>query len=287
MRGFNLVSWIRRCIFILFALSILLLSVYSTSYVVREDETGWTTGLRRSMNVSLNISGFVLGNGNYSQYAEIDVNDVRMRERVSAKDGTLDLEERINLRAEETDPWESETVKLPGTQDYTLTVNETWPVSLKAMKSIDYVGKGINDREIFGNNLDYIGSQHLYTTDFRKDRTCDLDLKNAWFEALLNDTTNAILKDVFQPEKTTEYHLDSYSTGLAILKYRAALGKDIASEGDERYYGTFSTHRQILTVSPGRENMTDSEDDWLECCLGSNLNLTQSQRLKFLTEGTT
>jgi hypothetical protein len=286
MREFKLVSWIRRCIFILLALSIFLLSVSSTSYLVREDETGWTTGLRSSMNVSLEISGFVLGNGNYSRYTEIDVNDVRMRERVSAKDGTLDTEERINLSGEETDPWESELVKLPGTQDYTLTVNETWPVSLKATRSIDYIGKGINDREIFGNNLDYIGSQHLYTTDFRKDRACDLYLKNAWFEALLNDTTNAILKDVFQPEKTTEYNLNSYSTGLAILKYRAALGKEIASEGEERYDGTFSIRRHILTVSPGRENETDSEEDWLECCPGSNFNLTKSQRSKFLTEGT-
>ena len=271
-----MISLGNRCIFTLIGLSILILPASCTFYEVREDETGWTTGLRRSTTASFELSGFALGDGKYHRYTEINVNDVRMRERISAKEGTLDTEERISLRAEDTTPWESELTKLQGGQDYLLTVNETWPVSLNTTRTTDYLGRGISDREIFGNNLDYVGSQHLYTTDFRKDRKCELDLKNAWFEALLNDTAKIVIKDIFQPAKTTNYDLDSYSTGLVILKHRHVKDRVVAGEGDERYAGTFRIQRHISMGAPGR-NETDSEVDWLECCVGSNSNSTQSK----------
>ena len=252
------------------------LSASCTVYEVREDETGWTTGYRRSMTASFEISGFALGEGTYHRYTEMDVNDVRMSERISAKDGTLDTEEQINLRADDVNPWEEKSAKLPGSrQDYSFTVNETWPVSLTAKKSTDYVGRGISDREIFGNNLDYVSSQHLYSTDFRKDRTCELELKNAWFEAILNDTTDNILRDTFLPAKSTDYDLDTHSTGLVILKYGQAKDREVAGEGDERYEGSFRIHRHISMGSPGR-NETDSEDDWLGCCAGNEDDLTAS-----------
>lgn len=275
-----------RCIFVLFVLLSFAVSALCASYEISEDETGWTTGYRRSMNASFELSGFALGDGTYRRYTEIDVNDVRMRERISAKEGTLDIEESITLSADDKIPWESELEKLPRGQDYTLTVNETWPVSLTSKRSTDYVGGGINDRETFGNNLDYVGSQHLYTTDFRKDRTCNLDLNNTWFEALLNDTTNTILEDVFRPAKTTEYDLDSYSTGLVILKYRQSSDREIASEAEERYDGTFSIKRYISMASPGI-NKTEQEVDWLECCVNYDPNFTQYQNCDyiFLAEG--
>lgn len=269
-------SWKKWCIFTLLILVICSFPASCTFYKVSEDETGWTTGYRRSMTASFELSGFALGDGTYRRYTEIDVNDVRMRERISAKDGTLDTEERINLHAEDLNATEIELVKSPGGQDYSITVNETWPVSLSVTKSTDYVGRGISDREIFGNNLDYVGSQYLYATDYRKDRTCEMDIKNAWFEALLNDTTDTILRDVFQPAKITDYDLDSYSTGLVILKYKHSSDREEAGEGDERYDGTFRIQRHILMESPGR-NESESEVDWLECCVGYNPNFTQSQ----------
>lgn len=280
-------SWRGGYAFGLLVLLCLSSSASCAFYQISEDESGWTTGYRRSMNASFELSGFALGDGTYRRYTEIDVNDARMRERISVKEGTLDTEESIALSAGDTTPWESELVKLPGGQDYKLTVNETWPVSLTAEKSTDYVGLGINDREIFGNNLDYISSQHLYATDYRKDRTCDLILNNTWFEALLNDTTNTILKDLFQPAKITEYDLESYSTGLVILKYRqSSLNRGIAGESEERYDGKFNIQRHISMMSPGR-NDTESEVDWLECCVSNNPNFTQSQSYEciFFAEG--
>ena len=278
--------WKRICIFTLLVLLSFSLLASCTFYEVREDETGWTTGYRRCMNASFELSGFALGDGTYRRYTEVDVNDVRMRERTSAKDGTLDMEERISLHAEDVEPWDDMLLKWPGGQDYSLMVNETWPVSLTAVKNIDYVGQGISDREIFGNSLDYVGSQHLYATDFKKDRTCELDLKNAWFEALLNDTTDTIIEDRFLPAKSTDYDLDSYSTGLVILKYRQASDRVVAGEGTDRYEGPFKIQRHILMKSPGR-NETDSETDWLECCAGDEDNITRSQSYEcvFLYEG--
>jgi hypothetical protein len=195
-----------------------------------------------------------------------------MKERIAAAHGTLDTAERIRLKADVTNPVEIYLEKLPGVQDYILTANESWPVGMLALRSLNYTGKGISDNDFFGNNLDYVGAAYSFAKDLKMDRSCLLYLNNAWFELALNDTTKAIYTDRFFPAKSMDYKLDSRFQGLASFKYRQA-GDHTATrekhmttrEGLETYAGNFQLNRHIFMASIGRNASVD-EDDWLVCC---------------------
>lgn len=285
-------GFLQRCyILVLLMVLILSISVSGTYYKVGISDGGdsWSVS-RRSINASFDLTGSSMGEGNYYRYTEIDVNDVRMSERITATDGSLDTDESVRLRAVDVDPIIVTLVKHPGGQNYLLTINETWPVSLSATRSTDYLGARISDRETFGNNLDYVGTSHLYATDFRKDRACGLDLKNACYQVdLINGSlkaespheedvnitnlTFASLEARFMPAKYINYSLNSYSDGLATLRYKqTAEDYSTAIEGLECYAGTFRISRRISMASTGR-NATDVEADWLDCCLTGQNNL--------------
>lgn len=236
-------------------------------YKITELDTGWTTGLRQSLNASVDVSGEAIGEGKYYRYTQMDFNDVRMAERISAANGTMDTAERIRLKAEASGTVELVAVKNPGDQNYTLTVNETWPVAMAAARRMDYIGRGISDRESFGNNLDYVGASFYGATDLKKERTCYLELTNVWFEAFMNNTTKVLYYDHFRPNKTTEYSLTSRSSGLAVLTFRQFKDRAPVNEGEERYSGNFSLSRKIFLAS-SRYNATDLWAGQLECCLG-------------------
>ena len=233
-------------------------------YEVKEEETGWTTGLRQSDNLSLDLSGSAIGEGRYQRYTELGLLETRMRERIAAANGTLDTEERIRLIADTSNDVEVTVVKNPGTQDFIITVDERWPVAILAQRNIDYLGKGISDREIFGNNLDYVGASYLRATDLRKERTSFLELQNTWFEGVLNNTTKTIVQDIFQPNKTIDYNLQSHSKGMVTLKYRQARDRVTAEESVEDYAGIFEIARHIQMVNY-YWNTTD-EEEGMECC---------------------
>ncbi|MDM7935814.1 MAG: hypothetical protein QUS08_10550 [Methanothrix sp.] len=256
----------------LLAAILLILAVPGGSryYEVREAESGWTTGLRHSIDASgeglfasLQLSGYVIGEGKYSRYTEADLNDVRMRERISASEGTLDTSEGILLIANTTSEVEERHEKIAGGQDYRINVSECWPALVFASRIIDYRGIGISDRETFGNNLDYAGSSYM-AEDLLKRRTCSLELDSVWFEALINDTTDTVVRDVFQPNKSLEYRLESYSDGLVGLKYRQAQDRLTARVGEEEYAGNFEISRRLLMSN--RYCNSEEEKGPLECC---------------------
>lgn len=234
-------------------------------YQVTEGESGWTTGLRESNNISLNITGSAIGEGSYQRYTEMGFLEVRMRERIAASRGTLDTSERIHLEADTSnDVVGPEYGKYPGGQIFYITVNESWPVNLSAARSMDYVGRGISDREGFGNNLDCISASYWQARDLKKDRSCSLVLQNAWFSALINDATNTIIKDEFQPNKFTDYLLDSRSDGMVTLKHRQTKDRVTATESVESYVGKFKISRH-LRMSNTHVNST-SVGMWPQCC---------------------
>lgn len=254
----------RKCLLLIVVLFILCYCAESRFYEVKTDVQGWGTGLRQSNNVSLGVSGSAIGEGKYQRYTEMDFLEVRMRERIAAANGTLDTEERISLFADTTNDVEITLEKPPGGQDVIVTVNESWPVTIFAQRNIDYLGQGISDREIFGNNLDYVGSSYLRSSDLKKDRSCYLELQNAWFQGVLNDTTKTIVQDLFQPNKTTDYSLESRSQGQVLLKYRQSRDRITAKESEENYAGTFEIARQIQMVNYRVNNSWEANG--LECC---------------------
>lgn len=266
--------------FFTLALAVLLIGMQPAAcsfYKVTEGDTGWTTGLRHNLNVSLDLSGSSIGEGRFSRYTEMNLNDVRMRERIAGNNGTLDTDEAVRMIAEEVNPVEVTLIKRPGNQDYYLTVNESWPVAMSAVRSLDFhaeKGGGISDRDFYGNNLDYVGASYFRATDLKKERVAFLQLNRAQFLLGLNNTTSDIFLDRFLPDKKTLYRLESKSTGLVNLKYRQVTDRrdrhvserrTISNEGDERYEGTVSIARQISMISPGIYEWS-SNSSWLECC---------------------
>jgi hypothetical protein len=266
--------------FFILALAVLLIGMQPAAcsfYEVTEGDTGWTTGLRHNLNVSLNLSGSSIGEGRFSRYTEMNLNDVRMMERIAGNNGTLDTDESVRLIAEEVNSMGVNLVKRPGNQNYYITVNESWPVAMSAVRSLDFhaeKGGGISDRDFYGNNLDYVGASYFRSTDLKKEKVAFLQLNRAQFLLGADDATKCIFLDRSLPDKRTIYKLESKSTGLVNLKYRQVTDRrtrrvserrTISNEGDERYEGTVSIARQISMISPGIYEWS-SNSSWLECC---------------------
>lgn len=235
------------------------------SYQITEGESGWTTGLRQSNNISLNITGSAIGEGSYQRYTEMGILYVHMRERIAAHRGTLDTSEHIHLEANTSNDVNGPNYgKYPGGQIFYIIVNESWPVSLTASRNMDYLGEGISESEIFGNNLDYVGAAYWQAKDLKKDRSCSLTLQNAFFRALINDASHTIILDEFQPNKLTDYRLNSRSDGMATLRHRQANDRVTAAESTESYIGRFMIKRH-LNMTNTYTNLTRS-GAWPDCC---------------------
>lgn len=214
------------------------------------------------MNMSMDLYGHAIGTGDHTRYTEIDVNHVGMSERVSAKNGTMEAEERIALKAAgDNVNVTSKLFKIPGTQNYVLSVNEVWPVVVTASSTMDYRGAGISDRETFINNLDRVGTSHLYTKDLRKERVCDMYLKSAWFQLSMNDSTDTIISDLFRPNKNMHYSISSHSSGLVMQRYRQYSDKAPAAEGFDSYWGSFDM-RSVIDMG-GRGKNLGLEESWV------------------------
>ena len=204
----------------------------------------------------------------HSSYEEIDVNDVRLRDRTSALTGSYASEKQLTLKADTNESSVFDFIHEKGTYSFQFT--EQWPAILKSSRSIRYSGQEINSREYAGNNLDYAGSSLLYNKEFSKDSYIGMQITR--MNATVLATDDAILYAELMPEKETRYDIITNTTGIADLKYRFVnltaeqkkLTYPLASEGEERYYGAFNINRSLRMKSdfPWYE----PEVDWLPCC---------------------
>jgi len=254
-------------------LFILTESTFARSYRldVTGDAGGVVSAFGRSMNGSFELSGYSIGEGRFYRVTDIDVNDVRMKERISANEGSLDAEERIFLISVAEDDPESEVIKPSGSQTFSVFVEEAWPVFLNARRRVDYMGAGISDREAFATEFDSVSASYFRNTDLRRERSCDLRLNETIFTGKITDDPTEVS---LLPEsrvisnKSLYYTTDSISNGLATLGYRqVADDLSILEEGSETYSGSFRIARTISMRSPGIED-EDEEVDWLLCCPG-------------------
>ncbi len=206
----------------------------------------------------------------YSGYQEINVNDVRLRDRTSAFQGTYSSEGLMSLRADTTNSVYLDLNKPAGSPVYTIEYFEEWPVILKSSKILEYSGREINDREFAGNNLDFAGSDLLYNKELSKETNIGLLLKKMMATVLA--TNDAILSADFMPLKEMDYRIAANTTGIATLKYRQTGSSykikpgvyPALSEGEERYYGIYDITRHIHMKSDF-QNCT-LIDYWLPCC---------------------
>lgn len=204
----------------------------------------------------------------HSGYQEVNVNDVRLRDRTSAFMGNYASEEWMSLQAD---------VSNPSFFDYTIEngtlagqYTEEWPVILRSSKSIRYSGQEINNREFAGNNLDFASSDLLYNKELSKDTDVNMLLRRMNATVLAND--DAILAADFMPSKEMYFDTRIYTTGIADLKYRLTRpsvelktkGYPASSEGEERYIGAYNITRSIHMKSDFPYYA--QEKDWLPCC---------------------
>ena len=209
----------------------------------------------------------------HSAYQEVNVNDVRLRDRTSAFQGNYSSEGLMYLRSDTSNSISIDTTKF-GSPVYTIQYVEQWPVILKYGKNMRYSGREINDREFVGNNLDFAGSSLLYNQELSKDTYAGLLLKR--MNATVLATDDAILSAEFMPSREMIYRINTHTTGIADLKYRLTDSKydfkhalyPVLSEGEERYVGTYNISRSIHIKSDFEKSDLENSttDDWLPCC---------------------
>ncbi|HPJ83967.1 MAG TPA: hypothetical protein PLY09_04315 [Methanothrix sp.] len=270
------------CAYLLFLLVGLISSASAASWTfgvdnVTDGSSFWIH--RQSGTIGFDLSGSVEGDiapiavtpagrvlsPYYSGMADLTANDVRLRERTAALEGTYSSEELIKLRADAEADVNRTYIKPAGSGVWTITLEESWPVTLNASKTVDYFGKNINDRDCAGNNGDSVGASFLYNRELSRERNValSLDRLNATIVAT-NDTI--ISADAF-PSRSTVYDIVSRSTGIADLKYRQIDSRgEVINFGEERYIGTYDITRRI-EMEYVYANETN-ETDWLSCCVG-------------------
>jgi hypothetical protein len=236
---------------------------------------------RESSNITFDSSSSVEGkispvayrgrklNPYHSYYAELKANDIRLRERTAALEGSYKSKENISMKAATENEINIGVYKPFGSNIYTITYNETWPAYMRATRTMEYFGRQINDRDFEGNNGDYVGANLLYNQELFKDRRSIMwiDRMNATVLA----TDDFIVEARFQPTKYLGYRVTTHTTGLADFRYKFSDERynvklrnyPARSEGDERYYGTYDLIRRIeMKTVYDRNNGTG---EWLPC----------------------
>lgn len=274
----------QKVIIILLLLSASIYAAHAEKITVSvgTNSTSWTVS-RDSESLKFNYTQYVNGSISpveyrgrsispyYSRYEEVDVNDIRLRDRTSALEGSYASEIQIVLEADTTEASELNFSHENGTYSFQFT--EEWPAILRSSKSIRYSGEGINSREYAGNNFDYAGSSLLYNKELFKHSSIDMLITR--MNATAQTTNDTVLSAEFMPEKKMYYDISTYTRGIADLKYgfsspSAELKQGsypLASEGMERYYGPYNISRSIHMRS--KFPQYEADDKWLLCCYAS------------------
>jgi len=236
---------------------------------------------RDSSNITFNSSSSVEGRISpvsyrgrtlppyHSFYAELKANDIRLRERTAALEGIYKSKEDIYMTATTDNDINIDVFKPSGSPIYTITLDETWAAYMKAIRTMDYSGRQINDRDFEGNNGDYVGANLLYNQELFKDRRSIMwiDRMNATVLA----TDDVIVEARFQPTKYLGYRITTHTTGLADFRYKFSDERynvklrsyPARSDGDERYYGTYDLIRRIEMKTVYDKN--NGTEEWLPC----------------------
>jgi hypothetical protein len=202
--------------------------------------------------------------GYHSRYANLQNNDVMLKERTSAMEGSLAFAETTEMRASVENEVTNEEIKEAGQPLVVDTFFERWPVLLSSQRYLRYSGTEINERDFGENNMDYIGTGFFYNTKLEKMRIYQALLQQLNI-TITADAVNESIKSVdFKANKITRYRTISNSTGISELKYGQASSNQLSlirghinydQLGSQRYYGNFrmdaimnATSREIYAV---------------------------------------
>jgi len=260
------------------AFAVLIFSASAASWTgsVKTDADTWSI-TRESSNVSFTYEQSVKGQISpvdyrgrimhpyHSFYEDVNFNDVRVKERTAALQGSYSSEELLSLKSFINNSVNMSIYKPSGSDVYTIDFYEKWPVKLNYSKSMTYSGRGINNRELVENNHDFAETNFLYNKELSKERTLNMSLER------MNATILATDKLIYQSEvkatRDTQYKLKSHSTGIMGFKFRQVGTEDeVLNAGDERFMGTYDVVKNIRMKS--RFDDIQKPDEWLPCCSG-------------------
>lgn len=237
---------------------------------------------RHSSNLTMDISGYVEGTispverqgrvlSPYAYYSkDVAANGAEIKERTAAYQGKYTAEELLNMRSRISSVG-YELYKPAGTSIWTVEFYADWPISINSSRSIDYIGRNINDQEFIGNGEDNVGATFLYNMKLSKEENFNLSSRN--LNATIIATDEQILSAQLDEIKKIDYGLNVHSTGIADLKFKQASSQYMVESGDyaplsedeERYVGDYKIIRQIkMQANHTWEKLED--DKWLPCC---------------------
>lgn len=206
-----------------------------------------------------------------SYFEDMDLNEVRLKERTAALEGNYTSFQVLEAKSQVKLPIGLKIAKLNGSDVYMIDFLEEWPAHISAYRSLDYSGKGINDRDFSGNNVDFVETNLLYNRELSKELNTEISLER------MNATVYATDYDIIRTERKATRNLDlrllTHTTGIADIKYQQSgnefrsvpvTDRDIINRGEERYYGSFNMTKNIRMRS--RFDDTWQDDDWLPCC---------------------
>jgi hypothetical protein len=249
---------------------------------VKTESNSWSIA-RESSNLSFTFEQSVRGNISpvsyrygilrpyHSNYEDMMVNDLGIRERTSALQGSISSEELLSLKSHINNSVNLTIYKPSGSDVYTIDFYEKWPVNFSYSKSLDYTGKEINNQQFVGNNHDYVTASFLYNPEFSKEQNLNMSLKR--LNATIFATDEAIVSGEVKATRDTQYKLLTYSTGIAKFKWgQVDTDNEIINAGDERFVGVYDIAKNIRMKS--RFDLVKKEDSWLPCCFSgySNMN---------------
>ncbi len=261
----------------------------SWSGYVKTDADSWSIS-RESSNLSFTMDQSIEGQVSsvdyrgrtlspyHSYYKDLSLNDVKVKERTAALDGSISSEESLTMQSWNNKSVNATIYKPSGSDTYTVEFYEKWPVELSDSENITYSGKQINSRGFVGNNRDYAGSNFLYSQDFSKEQSLNVKLER------LNATIFASDEEIESADvmatKSTQYRLQSHSTGIAAIKFQQE-NEDgsVIGEGDQRYNGIYDIDLNLQMNS--RYDLTREQDDWLPCCSGGYSDMKSSDQKPF------
>jgi hypothetical protein len=199
------------------------------------------------------------------------LNGVLLKERTSAREGAIEAQDITHIRSSVAGYVIMPLAKPSGEWITTILFKDTRPVFLASKREIIYSGVGINERDLAYNNLDFVGSSFLHSTNLSRTRACGLQLERLNATILANG--NATLGFDFKPTKDTLYQDEARSSGQSRLKYGQAGSNQLsklknrvtrALEGDDIFSGDYKL--KISLKMGSKENLNSSKSFWLGCC---------------------
>jgi hypothetical protein len=227
---------------------------------VKTTDDFWSV-YRHGNNMSYNIEGrikpFVGPRGRVlspycSNFRDMDLIDIRLKERTGATEGNYSSQEHIDAWAQIRMPVGLDVTKFTNSDTYAIKFIERWQANISASQSLEYSGKNINDRDFSGNNFDFVGANLLFNKNLSKDRTIEMRLDK--MNATVLATDNDIIQIERKPTRDLNYQISTSTTGIADLKYQQSgseleqaplTGYEIINRGEERYYGSFNITKKI------------------------------------------